>query len=146
LPDAENILASEYYVRDSRIRVQEVSAIAPARLMTTEEMLILPKNGMDLELIRGELREKPETRRNRHHSRVDARIAGALWNWLETEPMKRGEVVSGEAGFRLHRNPDSTVGIDVAYVSAEIAKQQPDAMYFEGPPVLAVEILSPSDK
>jgi len=55
-------------------------------------------------------------------------------------------IVSGEAGFRLRRDPDSTVGIDVAYVSAEVAARELDAAYFEGPPVLAVEILSPSDK
>ena len=33
----------------------------------------------------------------------------------------------------------------MAYVSAEVAAREPDAAYFEGPPVLAVEILSPSD-
>ena len=38
------------------------------------------------------------------------------------------------------------MGIDVAYVSAEIAAKEPGSPYFEGPPVLAVEILSPSDK
>ena len=38
------------------------------------------------------------------------------------------------------------MGIDVAFVSAEVAANEPDAPYFEGAPVLAVEILSPSDK
>ena len=33
----------------------------------------------------------------------------------------------------------------MAYVSAEVAAINPEAAYFEGPPVLAVEILSPSD-
>ena len=123
-----------------------MSAIAPVRLVTTEEMLALPENGMDRELIHGELREKPVTRRNRHHSLVEARITYALGHWMKNQHETRGEVVSGEAGFRLSRDPDSTVGIDVAYVSAEIAGKLPDATYFEGPPVLAVEILSPSDK
>ena len=54
-------------------------------------------------------------------------------------------MVSGEAGFVLRQNPPSGVGIDIAYVSAEVAARQPDAAYFDGPPVLAVEILSPSD-
>ena len=85
------------------------------------------------------------TRRNRRQSRTESRIVTILETWLETQPKPRGEVVSGQAGFRLSRDPDSTVGIDVAYVSAEVAAREPDAAYFEGPPVLAVEILSPSD-
>jgi Uma2 family endonuclease len=123
-----------------------VSTVTPTRPMTTEEMLALPEDGMDRELIYGELREKPMTRRNRWHSRAEARISRMLDQWLENQQEPRGEVVSGEAGFRLRRDPDSTVGIDVAYVSAEVAARAPDAAYFEGPPVLAVEILSPSDE
>ena len=92
------------------------------------------------------MRERPVTRRNRWHSTVEYRIAHWLQNWLDGQPEPRGQVASGEAGFRLHHDPDSTVGIDVAYVSAEVAARQPDFAFFEGPPVLAVEILSPSDK
>jgi len=123
-----------------------VSTVVLPSPITTEEMLALPEDGVDRELIRGQLREKPMTRRNRRHSRVEILIGTALEKWLESRPEPRGEVVGGEAGFRLRRNPDSTVGIDVAYVSAEVAASQPDALYFEGPPALAVEIFSPSDK
>jgi Uma2 family endonuclease len=114
--------------------------------MTTEEAMALPDDGIERELIRGELREKPLTKRNRWYSRTEARIAQVLQNWLDSCDPPRGAIVSGEAGFRLQRDPDSTVGRDVAYVSAEVAAHQPDAPYFEGPPILAVEILSPSDK
>jgi len=114
--------------------------------MTTEELLALPEDGIDRELIRGQLREKPMTRRNRWHSAAEVSIAYFLQSWLESQPKPHGLVVGGEAGFRLRRNPDSTVGIDVAFVSAEVAANEPDAPYFEGAPVLAVEILSPSDK
>src|SRR5690349_20342695 len=89
--------------------------------LTTEDLLALPENGTDRELIRGELREKPVTRRNRRHSRTMVRIGYLLERWLQRQPEPRGEVVCGEAGFRLLRNPDTTVGIDVAYVSAEVA-------------------------
>ncbi len=123
-----------------------MSTVVSKRPMTTEELLALPEDGVDRELIRGQLREKPMTRRNRWHSRIEARIAQYLQNWLDTQPEPRGLIVSGEAGFRLRRDPDSTVGIDVAYVSAEVAAFNADAVYFDGPPVLAVEILSPSDK
>src|SRR4051812_6386351 len=125
--------------------VRDVSTAISTPPMTTEEMLALPEDGLDRELIRGQLREKPMTRRNRRHCRTESRTVTILEIWLEPQPEPRGEVVSGEAGFRLSRDPDSTVGIDVAYVSAEVASREPDAAYFEGPPVLAVEILSPSD-
>jgi Uma2 family endonuclease len=68
-----------------------------------------------------------------------------LWNESLAEP--RGEVLVGEAGIRLSRNPDSTVGVDVAYISAEVAAASPpDYPYLDGVPVLIVEVLSPSDK
>ncbi|MFO0952203.1 MAG: Uma2 family endonuclease, partial [Isosphaeraceae bacterium] len=117
-----------------------------ARLMTTEELLALPENGMDRELVAGELRERPMTMRNRHHSEVEASIAMVLGVCLRTRPQPRGKVVSGEAGFRLARDPDTSVGIDVAYVSAEVTSRSPDTPFFEGAPVLAVEVLSPSDR
>lgn len=120
---------------------------ATVTLMNTEELLALPENGTERWLIRGELWEKPMTRRNKFHSNAESRIAKLLGIWLDRQPEPRGDVFSGEAGFRLRRDPDTTVGIDVAYVTAEyIARQPKDASLLEGPPVLAVEILSPNDK
>jgi Uma2 family endonuclease len=123
-----------------------MSTEVPVRLMTTDEMLALPDDGMVRELLRGELRERPMIFRDRRHSSAQARIVLVLSVWLDSRPEPRGLVVSGEAGFRLARDPDTTVGIDVAYVSAEVVARAPEAAYIEGPPVLAVEILSPSDK
>jgi Uma2 family endonuclease len=114
--------------------------------MTTEELLALPENGVRRLLIRGELREEPMTYRNPRHSKLEAAIARILGDWLATQPEPRGDVLSGEAGFRILRGPDTTVGIDVAYISAELAAQIPEnARIIEGSPILAVEILSPSD-
>jgi Uma2 family endonuclease len=114
--------------------------------MTTEELLALPADGVERWLIRGMLREKPQTVHNRWHSRIMTRVAKFLDNWLDGQPEPRGEVVSGEAGCRLRRTPDSTVGIDVAYVSAEVAARPTDhTMLIDGAPILAVEILSPKD-
>jgi len=54
--------------------------------------------------------------------------------------------MAGDAGFILAENPDTTVGIDVAYVSEEVvASQDEGATLIAGAPTLAVEILSPSD-
>ncbi len=122
-----------------------MSTLTAPRMLTLEEFAALPDDGVERELIRGEVRERAMTRRNRNHSKVEHRINKILGIWLDTQPEPGGEIVSGEAGFDLSRNPDSGVGIDVAYVSAEVAARNPDSAYYEGAPILAVEILSPSD-
>src|SRR5215216_4534021 len=113
-------------------------------VMTTEELLALPEDGVDRELIRGRLRERPMTRSNRRHSRTVARLSYILEKWLLTQPEPRGEIVAGEAGFRIRRNPDTTVGVDLAYVDAQLAATTPqNAFLIDGPPLLVVEVLSP---
>jgi Uma2 family endonuclease len=115
--------------------------------MTVDQLLSMPDDGVDRELIRGELREKPMTKRNRWHAGSEARIAQHLANWCDQQPAPRGQVLSGEAGCIIRRDPDSAVGIDVVYISAETVDNQTDATtMIEGVPVLVVEILSPSDK
>ena len=46
--------------------------------MTVEELLALPEDGMDRELIRGQLKAKPMTYRNRFYARAVTRIAHGL--------------------------------------------------------------------
>jgi Putative restriction endonuclease len=89
------------------------SAIAAG--MTTAELLALPENGTERELIRGQLREKPMTYRNRFHTRAVSKVAYGLMRWLEERPEPRGEIHTGEVGCILRRDPDTVVGIDVAY-------------------------------
>jgi Uma2 family endonuclease len=114
--------------------------------LTVADLLAMPEDGVERWLIRGQLREKPMTRRNRFHSRIEARIAQLLGEWLDRQPEPRGEVLAGEAGCLLSRNPDTGVGIDVVYISPEMASRNPgDTTMIDGPPVLAVEILSPND-
>ncbi len=87
------------------------------------------------------------TRRGRRHTKAGAIFSHLLCKWLETQPEPHGEVLVGEAAFQLRQDPDTTVGIDVAYISAATAAANPDdAFVIDGVPVLAVEILSPSDK
>ncbi len=86
------------------------------------------------------------TVRNRTHSRIMATIVFLLKRWLETQLEPRGQILCGEAGCRLRRNPDTTVGIDVIYIAAKLAQQEStETTLIDGVPVLAVEILSPSD-
>jgi len=122
-------------------------SIAEPQILTTEQLLAMPDDGKERWLINGELREKEMTRRNRGHSRVEGKIATLLNIWADAHAKPRGEVLVGEAGIRLRRNPDSSVGVDVAYISAETADANiNDAGFVDGAPVLVVEVLSPSDK
>src|SRR5215208_964643 len=93
-----------------------MTVAARPELMTTEQLLALPDDGKERWLIRGELREKETTRRNYGHSRIEAKIAHLLHKWSEKQPAPRGAVVVGEAGVRLRRDPNTTIGVDVAYV------------------------------
>jgi len=121
-----------------------VEAAAP---MTMEQFLALPDDGVDRWLIRGQLREKPMTYRNRFHSRIMVCVVYVLEGWLQKQLEPRGSVLCGEAGVRLRHDPDTVVGIDVVYISAEvIAGQTDDSTIVNGMPVLAVEILSPNDR
>ncbi|MES2793939.1 MAG: Uma2 family endonuclease [Planctomycetota bacterium] len=122
-----------------------MNAIAITSTITTEELFALPDDGIERDLIRGELREYPITRRSRLHSEVMMAVGEVLRRWVRT-CNRGGRVPGGEAGARLRREPETTVGMDVAYFSAESIAQMPsDQGWYEGPPVLAVEILSPSD-
>ena len=115
--------------------------------MTLAEFEALPENdSVDRELIAGVLKERTMTRRNRFHAKTEANIAFALNTWRHHQPAPHGDVLSGEAGFILRKEPATTVGIDVAYLSAEVAaSQNENSSMIDGVPILAVEVLSPTD-
>jgi Uma2 family endonuclease len=116
------------------------------RRMTLAEFNALPEDPeVDRFLLRGELWELPMTKRNRSHAGIEARISQLLLNWKDHLPLNQFEVFSGEVGCDLP-DQESGVGIDVAVFTAEtIAAQAPDEVYIVGAPILAAEILSPSD-
>lgn len=116
--------------------------------LTSADLLAMPDDGVERWLINGELREgvSDMTRRGRRHSRVMTKLARLLEDWNDRQPAPRGEVLTGDAGFEMNGDTSASVGIDVAYISAELAAATPEEAYLiHGAPVLAVEILSPSD-
>ncbi len=117
-------------------------------LMTTEEMLSLPENdAFDRELIRGELRERPMTVRNKVHSRLLVNVAYQLKAWQRRVDDRAGIVLGGEVGAILARDPDSTVGIDVAYFDRNVVlSESGETTLVAGAPIFAIEIMSPSDR
>lgn len=126
-----------------------MSTATPSRLITTEEFLKLLEEtpeDVTLELIKGEVEEKPMTTRRPRHSTAIARISHSLLSWLESQSNCEGVVAAGEARCRILENPDTTIGLDVAYFEGTAFVEQADgSRYFDGAPELAVEVLSPSD-
>ena len=119
---------------------------APPKLMTVEEFLALPDDGVERWLVRGELRENGMAVRNRFHGRVTVRASRFLDEWADTLPLPHGSVYAGEIGICLGRDPDLLFGVDIVYVSADVvARQTEKVTIIEGVPILAVEILSPND-
>lgn len=124
---------------------------APDRLMTSEEFVELPDiEGVTRKLIKGklvEIIEDPMTKRNPDHSTVLINVGAILRVWVRKQTAPRGRVLGGEAYCRLRRKPDINVGVDVAYISPKLAANTPRGRKFvDGPPILAVEVLSPYDK
>ena len=117
------------------------------RLMTAEEFDRLPMtDDVDRWIIDGRLYENPMTLCSHLHSETEVNIAFHLKLWIRQQAIPSGRVFGGEAGFCLRREPLTKVGIDVAYVTTEqMAATLPGASYIEGAPLLAVEIMSPSD-
>ncbi len=124
-----------------------VAILPTKRLVTAEEFFAIPEDGISRELIRGEIRELGMTLRNPMHAEVAGNATFLLNLWRKEQPTPRGRVSCGDAGFRLRRDPDVLVGPDVAYASAElVAATRRVPSFYDGPPILAVEVLSSSDK
>jgi hypothetical protein len=124
-----------------------MSAVASQKPPSTLRFLELPENGRDRMLIRNELWDKPTTYRNPFHSAVMMQLGHLILAWLELHPALNLKILGGEAGFCLRSEPSSFVGIDVAFAP----KDRPmcsckNRVVLEGPPLLAVEILSSSDR
>jgi Uma2 family endonuclease len=114
--------------------------------VTTEELLAMPDDGVVREIIRGALRESPMTTRSGPHCLAMSNLAFLIGAWLRQQPLPRGRLYTGDARARTERDPDTFVGIDLTYLNPEQASRNaPDAPFIDGPPVLVVEILSPSD-
>lgn len=120
---------------------------AAAEEMTAAEFLSLPDDGRDRMLIRGHLWDKKMTYRNVFHSSVMAQLTYLLTHWLISHGSKPWKVITGEAGVRLRAEPLTIVGVDLAIVPRD-AKLLTDKTrtIIDEPPLLAVEILSPSDR
>lgn len=111
-------------------------------LMTAEQLLELNLPGKQVELVRGRLvvKEPPGYR----HGDITARLAFALMEHVRTHDF--GQVLVGDPGFTLSRNPDTVRGPDIAFVSRDRVPNPPPSGFADFAPDLAAEVLSPHDR
>jgi Uma2 family endonuclease len=108
--------------------------------MTAEELGNLPDEPLRHELIKGELLTMPLPKHE--HMQVAANLTIILGQYVKTNRL--GQVCT-EGGYKLESDPDTVLGPDVSFVSHNRFALSPEG-YHDGPPDLAVEVLSPGDR
>jgi len=123
-------------------------ATIKTRPITAEEFCDFvhrPENaGRYFELDEGEMVELPSPMPP--HGLICGNVTGILWNY--TRQAGRGYVLSNDTGVILARDPDTVRGPDVMVYDDEKTYDEmlAERSYPEVPPLLAVEVLSPSDR
>ena len=117
--------------------------VAKTQLVTAEELLDMPDDGFEYELVRGELRKMAPAGSRHSVSGID--FATSLN--IHVKANNLGRVFGADGGFLLARDPDTVRAPDVAFVRRERVEAIGIVSgYWPGPPDLAVEIISPNDR
>ncbi len=112
------------------------------KLMTTEELLELPRGEFRYELVKGELKRMSPT--GDEHGRVTMELASPLYQYAKLNNL--GRDYAAETGFKLESDPDTVRAPDIAFVSIERIQAAGSIQgYRSGAPDLAVEVISPGN-
>jgi Uma2 family endonuclease len=121
-----------------------MSTVEALRLMTAEELVAIPDDGIDRWLIRGKLRSRPWEHRSPDTSAALTNLGFLLSDWAAQARSNRG-VVLVDAYHRLARDPDTVMGIDVSLITANQWSQARHRPFVECCPVLAAKVIAPHD-
>ena len=112
------------------------------KLMTADELLMLPKNGKCYELIEGVLNERALAEAVHGLTAMEAGVL--LYQFVY--PRGLGAVFAPRTGFVLSTDPDTVRAPDAAFVAAErLPTGDLPVGYLRLAPDLVVEVVSPSD-
>ena len=114
---------------------------ADLTLVTAEALEQIPSTNERTELVRGELRTMAPA--GEEHGEIAGSVYGALYQFVRQR--KLGKVYAAETGFVLSRDPDTVRAPDAAFVSSDRLSHKRRTTFFDGPPDLAVEVVSPSE-
>ena len=116
--------------------------VTSAKLMTADELLMMPDDGGRYELIEGELVELVPP--GAAHGFVALNSGGVLREFVR--PRRLGVVFGAETGFVISSDPDTVRAPDAAFVASDRLPQGGlPAGYLRLAPDLVVEVVSPSD-
>jgi Uma2 family endonuclease len=82
--------------------------------LTAEEFAALPREGLRLELVRGELRAMPPAFSD--HGYTAMQLGTLLGHYILANGL--GRIYAAETGFLLARNPDTVRAPDFAFIQA----------------------------
>ncbi|MCS6860884.1 MAG: Uma2 family endonuclease [Abditibacteriales bacterium] len=114
--------------------------MATQMLMTGEDLLRMPDDGKQYELVKGELIERSPP--GGEHGQRATRVGRLLDEFVEERDLGR---VAMESGFYLARDPDTVRAPDVLFISREKLDPDVEVYGYEVIPDLVVEVVSPSD-
>ena len=123
-----------------------MSTVTEEKLMTIEEFVQLPHDGLLMELVLGKVIKMnlPYP----YHGFVAGNIALLVGTFAKTNQLAR--MWTGDSGIITHRNPDTLRGADVAFISYRRLPAYscpfPQGRYLDVVPDLVFEVLSPSDR
>lgn len=110
-------------------------------LMTAEQLFNLPDDSHRHELIKGELLTMSPA--GEKHGAISFILAALLFQHVRAN--KLGTIYSADTGFQLESDPDTVLAPDIAFIARERVGVISDG-FRPGPPDLAVEVRSPSDR
>jgi len=116
--------------------------MATIQQITTAQQLLEASDLGRCELVRGELIMMSPS--GFEHGRIIANVTAPLTSFVRQNDL--GVVTGAESGFLIARDPDTVRAPDVGFVRAERVPATPTKGFFQGPPDLAVEVLSPDDR
>ena len=107
---------------------------------TDKELLALPKDGYEREVVNGELIVSPA---GFDHGAIIPRILGPLFVFVTEKNL--GVVLDGQTGCRMKSG--DLFSPDVSFVAKQrtLSQRKKHKAFFDGAPDLVVEVLSPSD-
>lgn len=78
------------------------------------------------------------------HGEIVANVTRLLANFVKAQGL--GRVTGAETGFQIGHDPDTVRAPDSAFIRADRVPAKRPRGFFDGPPDLAVEVLSPNDR
>jgi Uma2 family endonuclease len=117
--------------------------VAQPHALTAEEFAALPRDGVRLELVRGELIAMPPAFAD--HGDVTGSLLAHLGYFVKTHHL--GKIYGAETGFLLERQPDTVRAPDIAFIRAERVTPAASAPQWNPiVPDLVVEVASWGDR